>query len=113
MCEAHHIPCTAHLEILDARDLLLAALHGIEHITSIGPSLLPRLEREAYRQAVLADNDARRDGRYEMFARLQLDGADARSLWFPTMGGMPSFQSTTWATSCRRSRSTTRRPLCD
>jgi len=80
-CVARHVPCTAHLEILDAREVLMAGLHGIEHITSLGPSLLPRREREAYRQAVLADNDARREGRYEMFSRLQLDGPEARALY--------------------------------
>jgi imidazolonepropionase-like amidohydrolase len=81
VCRARHVPCTAHLEILDAGELLMAGLQGIEHITSLGPSLLPRIEREAYRQAVLADNDARRDGRYEMFSHLQLDGPDAQSLY--------------------------------
>ena len=39
VCDAHHIPCTAHLELLDARDLIAAGLHGIEHITSLGTSV--------------------------------------------------------------------------
>jgi hypothetical protein len=81
VCEARHVPCTAHLEILDARELLLAGLHGVEHITSLGSSALPRVEREAYRQAVLADNNARNDGRYRMFSHLDLDGPDARALY--------------------------------
>jgi Amidohydrolase family len=81
VCVARHVPCTAHLEILDARELLLSGLQGVEHITSLGPSLLPRVQREAYRQAVLADNDARRDGRYEMFSHLPLDGPDAEALY--------------------------------
>ena len=81
VCVARQVPCTAHLEILDARELLLAGLHGVEHITSLGPSLLPRVQRETYRQAVLADNDARRDGRYEMFSHLQHDGPDAAALY--------------------------------
>ena len=81
VCVARQVPCTAHLEILDARELLTSGLQGIEHITSLGPSLLPRVEREAYRQAVLADNDARREGRYEMFSRLQLDGPEAEALY--------------------------------
>src|SRR5437773_8569617 len=51
------------------------------HITSLGPSLLPRVQREAYRQAVLASNDARNDGRYEMFSHLQLDSAEASALY--------------------------------
>jgi len=81
VCVARQVPCTAHLEILDARELLLSGLHGVEHITSLGPSLLPRVQRETYRQAVLADNDARRDGRYEMFSHLQHDGPDAAALY--------------------------------
>jgi imidazolonepropionase-like amidohydrolase len=81
VCNAHHIPCTAHLEILDAREALLAGLQGIEHVTSLGPSLLPARERERYRQAVLLDNNARQDGRYQNFAHLDLDGPDARALY--------------------------------
>lgn len=81
VCNAHHIPCTAHLEILDARDAFLAGLHGVEHITSLGPSLLPGREREQYRQAVLLDNDARREGRYRLFAGLKLDGPEAGALY--------------------------------
>jgi imidazolonepropionase-like amidohydrolase len=81
VCNAHRVPCTAHLEILDAREALLAGLHGVEHITSLGPSLLPARERERYRQAVLLDNDARREGRYRMFAQLNLDGPQARTLY--------------------------------
>ncbi len=81
VCHARGIPCTAHLEVLDARELIGAGLHGIEHITSLGVSLLPEMEAERYRQAVLADNDARRDGRYEMFARADLEGPQAQALY--------------------------------
>jgi imidazolonepropionase-like amidohydrolase len=81
VCTARHVPCTAHLEILDAREALLAGLQGLEHITSLGPSLLAARERERYRQAVLLDNDARREGRYRAFARLDLDGLDAKALY--------------------------------
>jgi imidazolonepropionase-like amidohydrolase len=81
VCNAHHIPCTAHLEILDAREALLAGLHGIEHVTSLGPSLLPARQREQYRQAVLLDNDARRIGRYRTFAQIDLEGPDAKALY--------------------------------
>ena len=81
VCQARGIPCTAHLEILDARDLIAAGLHGLEHITSLGTSILPQVEAEAYRQAVLANNDARRDGRYETFARADLDGPQAQALY--------------------------------
>jgi imidazolonepropionase-like amidohydrolase len=81
VCQARGIPCTAHLEILDAGELITAGLHGIEHITSLGMSLTAQSEAEAYRQAVLADNDARRDGRYRMFARLDLESPQAKALY--------------------------------
>lgn len=81
VCRARGVPSTAHLEILDAAELFAAGLNGVEHITSLGMSLLPRMEAEAYRQAVLANNDARRDGRYRMFAGLDLDGARAKALY--------------------------------
>ena len=81
VCEARRIPCTAHLEVLDARTLIEAGLNGIEHITSFGTSLVPRVKAEAYRQAVLRNNDARRDGRYRLFAEVDLDGPDATALY--------------------------------
>jgi imidazolonepropionase-like amidohydrolase len=81
VCNAHHIPCTAHLELLDARELIAAGLHGLEHVTSLGTSVVPRNQAEAYRQAVLLDNDARRDGRYTLFAGIDLDGPDAQALY--------------------------------
>jgi hypothetical protein len=61
VCNEHHIPCTAHLELLDAGELFAAGLHGVEHVTSLA-SVVPRRQAEAYRQAVLKDNEARRDG---------------------------------------------------
>lgn len=81
VCESRGIPCTAHLEILDARELIEAGLHGLEHITSLGTSLVPRREAEAYRQAVLKNSEARRDGRYRLFATADLDGPEARALY--------------------------------
>lgn len=81
VCRARHVPCTAHLEILDAADLFIAGLEGIEHITSLGMSLLPATEAEAYRQSILRDNEARRDGRYAMFAKLDLNGPEAQTLY--------------------------------
>jgi imidazolonepropionase-like amidohydrolase len=81
VCTAHHIPCTAHLEILDAGALIDAGLHGIEHIASFGTSIVSRREAQAYRQAVLADNNARRFGRYKMFAGADLDGPEAQELY--------------------------------
>jgi imidazolonepropionase-like amidohydrolase len=81
VCREHHVISTAHLEQLEAGELFTYGLNGVEHITSLGPSLLPQLERERYRQAVLADNAARSAGRYAAFAGLDLDSADARALW--------------------------------
>jgi imidazolonepropionase-like amidohydrolase len=81
VCEARGIPCTAHLEVLDAAELFAEGLHGVEHITSLGMSLVPKMKAEAYRQAVLADNDARRDGRYRLFAELDLEGREAQALY--------------------------------
>jgi imidazolonepropionase-like amidohydrolase len=81
VCDARHVPCTAHLEVLDARELLASGLHGVEHITSLGISIVPRMQAEAYRQAVLKDNDARRNGRYRLFAAADLDGPEAQALY--------------------------------
>lgn len=80
-CRRRGVPSTAHLEILDACDLLHAGLTGIEHITSFGASIASPMAAERYRQAVLADNDARRDGRYALFAEADLDGPPARRLY--------------------------------
>jgi len=81
VCHAHHVPCVAHLEIEDARQMLAAGLDGIEHITSFGTSVVPRIRAERYRQQVLLDNSARRDGRYALFADADLDGPDAERLY--------------------------------
>ena len=81
VCNARRIPCTAHLELLDARELFKAGLHGIEHVTSLGISIVPRIQAEAYRQSVLANNDARREGRYALFAKADLDGPEAKALY--------------------------------
>lgn len=81
VCNEHHVPCTAHLELLDAGELFAAGLHGVEHVTSLGVSVVPRRQAEAYRQAVLKDNEARRDGRYTLFAGVDLDGPEAKALY--------------------------------
>lgn len=80
-CRERNVPSTAHLEILDARELIDAGLTGVEHITSFGTSIAAPMQAEAYRQAVLADNGARRDGRYALFADADLDGPEARRLY--------------------------------
>ena len=103
VCQARGIPCTAHLELLDARELIAAGLHGIEHITSFGVSLLPRSEAEAYRQAVLKSNDARRDGRYRVFAGIDLEGPHAQALYAVLRERKP-FLDATLAVFERRSK---------
>ena len=69
----HGLPVTAHLEITNAKDAINAGLDGIEHITSFGTVLLPAREAEKYKLRVLADNDARKRGRYEVWNSLSLE----------------------------------------
>ncbi|MFN0179035.1 MAG: amidohydrolase family protein [Gemmatimonadales bacterium] len=67
------VPVTAHLETVDAATAIAAGIDGIEHVTSLGTALLPPREAERYRRAIVADNNARRDGRYRVFRELRLD----------------------------------------
>lgn len=76
----HGIPAVAHLEITSAADAIHAGIDGIEHVTSFGIDLIPYREAERYRQAVLADNNARRNGRYEVWNSIDLNSAQADSL---------------------------------
>jgi imidazolonepropionase-like amidohydrolase len=78
---ARSIPVTSHLEIVDARDAINAGIDGIEHATSFGTALVPRREAEKYRQAVLADNTARRQGRYQVWNSINLDTPQAKELF--------------------------------
>ena len=83
VCKTAHargIPVTAHLEITDAREAILAGLDGIEHVTSLGIALIPRLQAEEYRQHVLADNEYRRNGRYETWNQINIESQLADSL---------------------------------
>ena len=78
---ARGVPVMGHLEIIDARDAINAGIDGIEHATSFGTALLPLRNAERYRQAVLADNDARREGRYQVWNSVQLNTPQARALF--------------------------------
>lgn len=69
----HGLPVTAHLEITNARDAIDAGLDGIEHITSFGTCLLPMREVEKYKQQIIADKNARRRGRYEVWSSFDLE----------------------------------------
>ena len=70
-----------HLEILDARDAIRAGIDGIEHATSFGTALLPLRDAEKYRQSVSADNNARREGRYQVWNSINLNTPQAESLF--------------------------------
>jgi imidazolonepropionase-like amidohydrolase len=101
VCRQRRVISTAHLEILEAGELFSYGLDGVEHITSLGSSLLPQIERERYRQAVLADNAARSSGRYAAFAGIDLEGADAQALW-AVIGSKRPFIDATLAVFERR-----------
>jgi imidazolonepropionase-like amidohydrolase len=77
---ARGVPVTAHLEIVDAADAIRAGVDGVEHITSFGTALSPPREAEKYRQAVLADNNARREGRYKVWSEIDLNAPRVRPL---------------------------------
>jgi imidazolonepropionase-like amidohydrolase len=83
VCNAAHrrgLPVTGHLEVTEAMEAIDAGLDGVEHITSFGLSLQPQIEGEKYRQAVLADNNARKQGRYNVWEKLDINGPKADSL---------------------------------
>lgn len=84
LCEEAHargLPVTSHLEIVDAGDAIRAGVDGVEHVTSFGTALTPAREAEKYRQRVLADNNARREGRYEVWDKIDLDSPRARAIF--------------------------------
>ncbi len=83
VCLAAHkkgIPVTAHLEMIDPVDAINVGVDGIEHITSFGMTLLPKREKEKYKQAILNDNNARKEGRYSMWKDLNIDSKVVDSL---------------------------------
>ena len=71
------VPVTAHLETVDALAAMATGVDGIEHITSFGTAMLPPPAAERYRQSVLADNNARHDGRYQVWSRIELGSSRA------------------------------------
>lgn len=78
---ARGVPVMGHLEIVDARAAINAGIDGIEHATSFGTALLSLRDAEMYRQAVLADNDARREGRYQVWNSVDLNTPQAHALF--------------------------------
>ena len=99
---ARGVPVMGHLEIVDARDAINAGIDGIEHATSFGTALLPLREAEKYRQGVLADNNARREGRYQVWNNIDLNTPQARSL-FKLIADREVFVSPTLAVFERQS----------
>ena len=75
------VPVMGHLEIVDARDAIKAGIDGIEHATSFGTSLLPLRDAEKYRQSVLANNNARSEGRYQVWNSIDLNSEQAKALF--------------------------------
>jgi imidazolonepropionase-like amidohydrolase len=76
VCETAHarnIPVTAHLELVDADQAILAGLDGIEHVTSVGTAISDPMDAENFRQAVTADNKAREQGRYQLWSKVNFD----------------------------------------
>ena len=69
---ARGVPVTTHLELVDGSDAIRAGVDGVEHVTSFGTALLPPRDAERYRQSVMADNNARRDGRYTVWDAIDL-----------------------------------------
>ena len=83
VCEAAHqrnVPVTAHLEIVRADDAIEAGLDGIEHVTSVGTAIADPVEAESFRQAVTADNQARNEGRYQLWSKVDLESPRVRRL---------------------------------
>lgn len=83
VCEVAHkrgIPVTAHLEMIDPVEAIHVGLDGIEHITSFGMSLLPKREKEGYKQAILNDNSVRKEGRYVVWKDLDINSGKVESL---------------------------------
>lgn len=82
-CEAADeigIPVTGHLEITDIYQAVELGLDGIEHITSLGYNLVSPIEAENYKQAILHDTNARREGRFRMWEHIDASGEEAKKL---------------------------------
>ncbi|MBI1354146.1 MAG: amidohydrolase family protein [Acidobacteria bacterium] len=67
------VPVTAHLELVRADAAIRAGLDGIEHVTSLGTVLATPEDAETFERGVDAANEYRRDGRYWLWSRLELE----------------------------------------
>ncbi|WP_339838107.1 amidohydrolase family protein [uncultured Maribacter sp.] len=80
IAHAKGLPVTAHLEITDVRQAVLAGLDGVEHVTSLGTALVSKRKAEEFRQKMMANNKARLSGRLEMWKDIDVNGKRADSL---------------------------------
>lgn len=83
VCEQAHqrgLVVTGHLETIPAVDAIHTGLDGIEHVTSLGTSLVPAREAEKYKQALLLDDSGRGPGRYQMWSTIALEGPQLDTL---------------------------------
>jgi len=80
IAHANGLPVTAHLEITDVRQAVLAGLDGVEHVTSLGTALVSKRKAEEFRQKMMANNKARLSGRLEMWKDIDVNGKRADSL---------------------------------
>jgi imidazolonepropionase-like amidohydrolase len=100
--DGHGLPVTAHLEFTNAMDAINAGLDGIEHITSFGTCLIPMQEVEVYKQKVIADKNARRRGRYEVWHSLDLDNNPTADSLIRFLSAKETYVSPTLAVFERR-----------
>lgn len=67
------VPVMAHLELVDADDAIRAGLEGVEHVTSFGTALADSDEGKAFKEAVNADYDARREERFRLWSTIDME----------------------------------------
>ncbi len=67
------VPVMAHLELVDADDAIRAGVNGIEHVTSFGTALADSADAQEFKDAVKADDNARGDGRYKLWSKIDLE----------------------------------------
>lgn len=80
VCEAaseRGVPVTAHLELVDVPDAIVAGVRGIEHVTSFGTTLASRENVKRFKDAVRADSSARRSLRHWLWSTIELENNPA------------------------------------
>lgn len=67
------VPVMAHLELVDADEAIRAGVDGIEHVSSFGTALAAPEEARKFKEAVRANDAAREEERYRLWAGIDLD----------------------------------------